>query len=1074
MTSSDATTVAPAVGGAGQGHLDAPRRPLPGWVLPAFIAVGLAVAFANLFNGSPDSKAIIYDALAIGAASGAVVGVIWNEPAEHSGWWLVVLGVALFAIADAVFDLLVLGLGRDTGYPFADALYLSAYPILAAGLYRLSFTRFRRDAAIDGAIVALAASAVVWQWVITPVLESTSGVTAEQVIAIAYPIMDIVLVIAMVHAVFTLSRWSVSAWLLFGSLGVLLVTDTVYARLVADGAYNNGTMLDFLWPVSYLLLAAAALHPSMRRLWDADQAGLTRYGHSRMILLGAALFAAPAVVILDESNDDRVTALAALSGVAAILVAWRIARLVADANQSREVISESEARFRALVQNATDIVSVLEYGGGITYASPAIVEILGCPPDAVIGTNAYDLVHPDDITIVDKTIDVLITNPSRPVTFEMRVRNVDGSYRWIQATCTNQLDEPSVRGIVGNFRDIDDRKRTAAFSASETLALEMLLAGRPLPHTLRILLQGLEEYVGGAHASIRLAEGTGTGFRTIAAPTVPDEFLRAVDRYAQIAPPENRPDTPSRAPAVATHDLTTAEPPILREIARRHGLRTAWSLQVANPDDANLIALFDVYLGDDRTPTDEQRTILERTRDLIALTVDRAAQARQLGYLALHDTLTGLPNRALVVDRLQHALARLADRNAMLAVLFIDLDRFKIVNDGLGHDTGDELLVEVGKRLTATVRRQDTVARLGGDEFIVICEDLADELLAQELASRTAEALSAPFTLSRAEVSVTASVGIAATRRASDSPSRLLRDADAAMYRAKGRGGARWELFDEAMHTQAVERLLIERALRQALAQNELRVVFQRQFDLTTREPVCDETLLRWAHPTRGLVSPADFLPVAEETGMIIPIGWWVLGQACAHARQAELISDAPQTVSINMSGRNLLRADYPALVEQCLREHELDPARLCLEISEIALLDDLESTNDALRALKDLGVRLAIDDFGTGGSSLTYLRQFPFDELKIDSSFVAGLGSSAADDAIVAATIDMAHALGMVVAAEGVETELQRERLVALGCDRAQGYLLAEPVSDPGSPALSETEMDGPPRLAIVKEQSA
>jgi diguanylate cyclase (GGDEF)-like protein len=442
--------------------------------------------------------------------------------------------------------------------------------------------------------------------------------------------------------------------------------------------------------------------------------------------------------------------------------------------------------------------------------------------------------------------------------------------------------------------------------------------------------------------------------------------------------------------------------------------------------------------------------------------------------MALHDNLTGLPNRALVVDRLHHALARLSDRHTTVAVLFIDLDRFKVVNDGLGHDTGDELLVEVGKRLTATVRRQDTVARLGGDEFVVVCEDLADESLAEELAARAAEALSAPFTLTRAEVSVTASVGIALTRRAGDAPSRLLRDADAAMYRAKGRGGARWELFDEAMHTQAVTRLLTERSLRQALEHDELRVVFQRQFELASGAAVSDEALLRWAHPTRGLVMPVDFIEVAEETGIIVPIGRWVLEQACAHSRRAESVTDAPTAVSVNISARNLMRADYSDLVGRCIQEHALEPARLCFEISEIALLDDLDTTNDALRALKDLGVRLAIDDFGTGGSSLTYLRQFPFDELKIDPSFIAGLGRSAADDAIVAATIDMAHALGMVVAAEGVETEGQRVRLVELGCDRAQGYLLAEPAPEAGAPQLPAAEVDTRPRLTIVKEQTA
>ncbi len=332
-------------------------------------------------------------------------------------------------------------------------------------------------------------------------------------------------------------------------------------------------------------------------------------------MLGAALFAAPAVVIIDNGDSTPAAALAMLTGVAAILVAWRIARLVADANRSREVISESEARFRALVQYATDIVSVIAYGGEITYASPAIVDILGCPPDAVVGTNAYDLVHPDDIATVDKALDELLMNPTQPVTFEMRVRNVDNTYRWIQATCTNQLDEPSVQGIVGNFRDVDERKRAAAFSTSETLALEMLLAGRPLPHTFRVLLQGLEDYVGtrarghpaggGGHQHVPHHGGALGARRVRRAPST------ATSREAAA-----RSETARRVGPIVINDIATAAPPAVRELARQHGFVTVWSLRVVSPDDERLIALLDVYLGEDRNPDAAQRAVLERTRDL--------------------------------------------------------------------------------------------------------------------------------------------------------------------------------------------------------------------------------------------------------------------------------------------------------------------------------------------------------------------------------------------------------------------------------------------------------------------------
>jgi diguanylate cyclase (GGDEF)-like protein/PAS domain S-box-containing protein len=874
-----------------------------------------------------------------------------------------------------------------------------------------------------------------------------------------------------VYALFTLGQWPVSAWLVALSMSILLITDTVYARLVADNAFSNGTLLDALWPTAYVLLAAAAMHPSMRSLWDASSVDATRRGHARLALLGAALLAAPAVVIIDNSKSTETVVIAAISGVAAVLVAWRIARLVSDADRAHETISRSEARFRALVQHATDIVAVIAHGGEVIYASPSVVDILGMPARDVVGTSAYDHLHPDDMTTVQATLGRLLVDPNRPVTFEARVRGNDGTYRWVFATCTNQLLEPSVRGIVGNFRDIDLRKRVDEYNLSETLALEMMLTGRPVAQTLRVLLQATEHYVGEAHAAIRLAESGSTALRTMAAPSLPEDFVALVDRVAPVAPDP----TGASGSGVEVWFLADSGPAELRTSAAEHGLRSVWSLPVSTPDE-ELIGVLDVYLDEERHPTDEQRTILERTRDLVTLSADRAKQTQQLNYLALHDTLTGLPNRTLAIDCIEQALRRLADRHTTLAVLFVDLDRLKIVNDGLGHDTGDELLVAVGQRLRATVRREDIVARLGGDEFIVLCEDLADSRRAEQLAARAVEALSQPFSLTRADVTVTPSIGIATTGRASDSPSSLLRDADAAMYRAKRRGGARYEVFDEAMHTQAVTRLLTERALRQAITNNELRVAFQRQFDLASGEPVADEALIRWRHPTRGLVAPADFLAVAEETGMIVPIGAWVLEQACAKAKRSAAVG-TPLNVSVNVSTRSLLRTGYAELVARCLVAHELEPHRLSLEIAEVALLDDLETTSTTLRSLAALGVHLAVDDFGSGGSSLTYLRQFPFDELKIDRSFVAGLGHSAADDAIVAATINMAHALGMAVSAEGVETEAQRVALIELGCDRAQGYLLAEPVPEPEPAAPSEivaAERDAGGHLRLVRDEPA
>ena len=271
---------------------------------------------------------------------------------------LLAIGIALFAAGDVAYDIVSRNASSNTGYPWADLLYLSAYPFIAYALYRLARTHFRRDTTVDSAIVALAASAVIWQWVVTPVVETADGATLERIVAAAYPLMDVVLVVAIVHAVFTLPKWVPAAWFLFGGLAVMLIADTVYARLVADGAYIDGVALDALWPIAYLLLAAAALHPSMRKLWFTRDDGLVRHGRARMIVLGAALFSAPAVVVLDDAGSSEAVALTAIVGVTAALVAWRIAKLVSETDRAREVLAESESRFRAFVQHSSDVVGV--------------------------------------------------------------------------------------------------------------------------------------------------------------------------------------------------------------------------------------------------------------------------------------------------------------------------------------------------------------------------------------------------------------------------------------------------------------------------------------------------------------------------------------------------------------------------------------------------------------------------------------------------------------------------------------------------------------------------------------------
>jgi diguanylate cyclase (GGDEF)-like protein/PAS domain S-box-containing protein len=421
----------------------------------------------------------------------------------------------------------------------------------------------------------------------------------------------------------------------------------------------------------------------------------------------------------------------------------------------------------------------------------------------------------------------------------------------------------------------------------------------------------------------------------------------------------------------------------------------------------------------------------------------------QLVQRALHDQLTGLPNRMLFMDRLEQALERSARRGKFAAVLFLDLDRFKLVNDNLGHDHGDQLLVQVADRLRGCLRRVDTIARIGGDEFTVLLEDVAAVGDAALVAERIIEAFRESFRIEKQEIFVGASIGIALGGRDQGTTAQgLLRNADIAMYRAKANGRACFEVFKASMRETVKGRLKMETELRRALDRGELRLHYQPQVDLRTSRIVGLEALVRWEHPERGLVPPGSFIPIAEETGLILPIGRWVLETACRQASiwRAEIGLDL--VMAVNLSPRQFRHPRLVQDVGQVLAETGLDASGLEVEITEGTAMGDADATVKTLEHLKAIGIRLAIDDFGTGYSSLGYLKRFPIDVLKVDRSFVAGLPANRGDAAIVRAVVGLTRALGLKAVAEGVETTEQLVELRGLGCDQGQGYLFGRPTA--------------------------
>jgi diguanylate cyclase (GGDEF)-like protein/PAS domain S-box-containing protein len=671
-------------------------------------------------------------------------------------------------------------------------------------------------------------------------------------------------------------------------------------------------------------------------------------------------------------------------------------------------------RWRRVMDKATEPVTVVGADGSIIQ-STANGRMLGYGPEDEIG-SMFELVHPDDIDIAIEAFRRVRKTLGEHAPYLTRVRHADGSWRWIEARAMNLLDDPEVEGIVINTRDVTEREEAdAARRRAETKLVESERRWRRLvqtstEHITVIAPDGQVLFHSGSEGTLgRRDEDLPRQLEGMLQLLHPDDLERSIELFAKVVADP------------------TPIPPIEVRLLHVDGTYR-WSESIAR----NLCD--DPDIGG----------IVVTSRDI---TARREAEA-ELAHQGTHDPLTGLPNRVLCLDRLRLALSRL-ERNPMaVGVLLLDLDRFKVVNDSLGHSFGDRILVAAAERLQGVARPGDTVARLGGDEFVIVCDGIHGEVEAVALADKVRAALAERFLVDGAEISLTASVGIAVTGRADTDPDELLRDVDAVMYRAKERGRDRWEVFDEDLRTRAVERLSTETALRRALENDELRLHFQPIVDLASGQTIGAEGLIRWEHPTRGLLAPASFVRIAEESGLVTALGDRVLRDGCHQLAQwTKAHPDLPLTVSLNVAAQQLAHGHLVRTVKAALDESGADPSRLCLELTETALLEDFEMATSVLRKLRTLGIQLWVDDFGTGYSSLAYLRRLPLDGLKIDRSFVAGLLHEKGDRAIVSGTIHLAQSFELLALAEGVETREQARALVDMGCTQGQGYLWSSPL---------------------------
>jgi diguanylate cyclase (GGDEF)-like protein/PAS domain S-box-containing protein len=1013
------------------------RRTIWAWYLGAMAVLTVLYVFVPPFKG----YAALINFIGLCSPLAIAAGMWIFRPRASAAWLLILIGQSLYFAGDFYTYSYPNLLGGTVGFPSAgDAMYLLVYPFLVAGLLLLVRRRNPKGdkaAVIDSLILTVGFALLSWVFLIAPNVHLSGLDWLAKSVSVAYPVGDCLLLAAAIRLAVNAGRRVPAFYLLVAGIVSLLVTDCAYNYALLVGSYQHQLIYDVGWIAYLVLWGAAALHPSMRSLEEPVEAS-TRLTRVRLLLLALACLIAPGIRFWDELGNTDVLVIVVASAVLFLLVVARMAGLVR--REERRTADEHALRRAGVRLTATE-------GDGVYDSVIAAVR-------EVVSNKAAQI----RLVVVagDRPMLVASSEPMRTT----GGLDADGC-GWLHSTLADVATLPAA-AIPSSVRAALQLGTTgyALFSPltvrSETSGALVIATERPLPVAELDLLASLATHISLSLESATLAaeahrQRSEARFRSLVANA--SDMITVLDESGVVTYQSPSIERVLGYSAEETEDhrfdrlLAEGDRPRFAQILDGHAdgaetISLECSLRHADGRWLQFEMQFTDLLADEHVSG-----LVLNSRDIS----ERKAFEEQLSHQAFHDPVTGLANRALFADRVGHSLVGTHRTGVQLAVMFVDLDDFKTVNDSLGHQAGDAVLVEVAHRLEQAVRPSDTVARFGGDEFAILLDEVASSDEAAMIANRVLDSLVQPVEVEGKVVYARASVGICMSDedlREQDAEE-FLRNADLAMYMAKRDSKGSYRLFEPTMHERVVERLELRGELQRALDLSQFEVYYQPVVHLDQRSDYGVEALLRWNHPERGQISPAQFIPLAEETGLIVPIGRWVILESC---RQGALLHsryprDPALTMSVNLSVKQLQSDSIVDDVRDALQFSGLEAESLVLEITETVMMADPDTASARLNELKELGVRIAMDDFGTGYSSLSYLSRLPVDILKMDRSF---LGAGNTDSGLAAAIIAIGERLGLEVVAEGIEEPEQIGTLRELGCELGQGFLFARPMPQP------------------------